>query len=123
MSNIDKQRVAAVRKLEELGYSCRDGEWVPPASSMGEAVTATIADSDTMIAASCGCARMRARISWRTVSLKALPSLTRAFDTNHAIALRLRPRTEHRLMREEETTNELDRYLKPYVNKKARPLT
>ena len=29
MSNIDKQRIAAVRKLEALGYSYQDGEWVP----------------------------------------------------------------------------------------------
>src|SRR5262245_29915403 len=27
--NIDKQRVAAVRKLEALGYSFQGGEWVP----------------------------------------------------------------------------------------------
>ena len=29
MSNIDKQRVAAVQKLEALGYSYQGGEWVP----------------------------------------------------------------------------------------------
>ena len=63
MRNFDKQRVAAHRKLEDRGYSYRDGECVPPASSKGEAVTATIADSDTMIAPSCRCARMRVRIS------------------------------------------------------------
>ena len=27
MINIDMQRVAAVRKLEELGYNYRNGEW------------------------------------------------------------------------------------------------
>jgi len=31
--NIDMQRVAAVRKLEELGYSYRDGEWAIPAAT------------------------------------------------------------------------------------------
>ena len=30
MTNIDKQRVAAVRKLEELGYRYEGGEWVAP---------------------------------------------------------------------------------------------
>jgi hypothetical protein len=29
VSCIDKQRVAAARKLEALGYSYRDGEWKP----------------------------------------------------------------------------------------------
>jgi hypothetical protein len=29
MIDIDKQRVAAVRKLEALGYSYRGDEWVP----------------------------------------------------------------------------------------------
>ena len=29
MSNIDKQRVAAVQKLEALGYSYQGGEWAP----------------------------------------------------------------------------------------------
>jgi hypothetical protein len=29
VSNIDKQRVAAVQKLEALGYSYQGGEWVP----------------------------------------------------------------------------------------------
>jgi hypothetical protein len=31
--NIDMQRVAAVRKLEELGYSYRDGEWAMPTAT------------------------------------------------------------------------------------------
>ena len=30
MTNIDKQRVAAVRKLEQLGYRYDGGEWVQP---------------------------------------------------------------------------------------------
>ena len=33
MSNIDKQQVAVVRKLEALGYSYRDNEWVPASPS------------------------------------------------------------------------------------------
>lgn len=33
MSNIDKQRVAAVWKLEALGYCYQGGEWVPPAAA------------------------------------------------------------------------------------------
>ena len=39
MSNIDKQRVAAVRKLEQLGYTFA-GDWHPPAG-----VTAAIPPS------------------------------------------------------------------------------
>ncbi len=31
MSIIDRQRIAAVRKLEEMGYTFSAGEWVPPA--------------------------------------------------------------------------------------------
>jgi hypothetical protein len=31
MSNIDKQRVAAVRKLEQLGYTFAAGDWHAPA--------------------------------------------------------------------------------------------
>jgi hypothetical protein len=47
--NIDKQRVAAVRKLEALGYSYQDGEWVPVSRS--EAVgprSLMTAESDAM---------------------------------------------------------------------------
>ena len=33
VTNIDKQRVSAVRKLEALGYRYQDGEWVLPASA------------------------------------------------------------------------------------------
>ena len=33
MSNIDKQRVAAVRQLEALGYRYEGDEWVPASSS------------------------------------------------------------------------------------------
>jgi len=37
VSNIDRQRVAAVQKLEALGYSYQRGEWVPaaPAAAAG----------------------------------------------------------------------------------------
>jgi hypothetical protein len=37
VSNIDKQRVAAVRKLEELGYKFA-GEWMHPANDASAAV-------------------------------------------------------------------------------------
>jgi hypothetical protein len=50
VSNIDKQRVAAVRKLEVLGYSFRDGEWVP-ATTMPTAASAQpllTAETDAM---------------------------------------------------------------------------
>jgi hypothetical protein len=30
MSNIDKQRIAAVRKLEQLGYTFAAGDWIHP---------------------------------------------------------------------------------------------
>jgi hypothetical protein len=47
--NIDKQRVAAVRKLEALGYSYRDDEWVPasPSAAAGSRSFMT-AESDAM---------------------------------------------------------------------------
>jgi hypothetical protein len=32
VSNIDKQRVAAVQKLEALGYRYQDRVWVPPSA-------------------------------------------------------------------------------------------
>lgn len=44
MINIDKQRIAAVRKLEELGYRYRDDEWAQ-ASTVPVALTA---QSDAM---------------------------------------------------------------------------
>jgi hypothetical protein len=31
--NVDRQRVAAVRTLQALGYLYWDGEWVPPATA------------------------------------------------------------------------------------------
>ena len=49
MSNIDKQRVAAVRKLEALGYSFQGGEWVPalPSAAAGPR-SLMIAEADAM---------------------------------------------------------------------------
>ena len=49
MSNIDKQRVAAVRKLEALGYSYQDGEWGPasPSAAAGRRSLMT-AEADAM---------------------------------------------------------------------------
>jgi hypothetical protein len=32
--SIDRQRIAAVQKLEEMGYTFPVGEWVPPANSV-----------------------------------------------------------------------------------------
>jgi hypothetical protein len=45
MSNIDKQRIAAVRKLEAMGYVFGDGEWTAP--PMGWPMPAT-AEADAM---------------------------------------------------------------------------
>jgi hypothetical protein len=50
VSNIDKQRVAAVQKLETLGYSYQGGEWVPasaPPAAAGPRSLMT-AESDAM---------------------------------------------------------------------------
>jgi hypothetical protein len=44
MSNIDKQRVAAVRKLEALGYRYEGNEWVSPAQSI-------LAEADALLSA------------------------------------------------------------------------
>jgi len=49
VSNIDKQRVAAVRKLEALGYRYQDGEWVLPASAPPAALI--IAEADALLSA------------------------------------------------------------------------
>jgi hypothetical protein len=40
VSNIDKQRIAAVRKLEQLGYTF-DGEWMHPANDAAVAMLVT----------------------------------------------------------------------------------
>jgi hypothetical protein len=45
VSNIDKQRIAAVRKLEQLGYTFAD-DWHPPAGVT--ATTPTSAQVDAM---------------------------------------------------------------------------
>jgi hypothetical protein len=47
MSNIDKQRIAAVRKLEALGYSYQDGEWVTasaPAAAGPQSLMTTVSE-------------------------------------------------------------------------------
>jgi hypothetical protein len=47
--NIDKQRVAAVRKLEALGYSYRDDELVPASPSAAAGLRSLMtAESDAM---------------------------------------------------------------------------
>jgi hypothetical protein len=47
--NIDKQRVAAVRKLEALGYSYDGDKWVPPVLSAAAGPRARMtAESDAM---------------------------------------------------------------------------
>jgi hypothetical protein len=43
--DIDRQRIAAVRVLEALGYSYRNNEWLPPA-----AVAEYLAEADQHIA-------------------------------------------------------------------------
>jgi hypothetical protein len=43
MSTIDKQRITAVRKLEQLGYMFAGNEWMHPASDTG-VITPTITD-------------------------------------------------------------------------------
>jgi len=40
-SNIDKQRVAAVRKLEELGYTFAAGDWMHPTNDAAPAPAIT----------------------------------------------------------------------------------
>jgi hypothetical protein len=44
MSTIDRQRVAAVRKLEQLGYTFAAGDWLRPANDTA-AVLPTITDA------------------------------------------------------------------------------
>ena len=41
VSNIDKQRVAAVRKLEELGYKFVAGDWMHPTNDAAPAPAIT----------------------------------------------------------------------------------
>jgi hypothetical protein len=41
MSDIDRQRVAAVRKLEAMGYTFASGDWMHPAN---DAIAPAIAD-------------------------------------------------------------------------------
>ena len=44
MSNIDRKRVAAVRKLERLGYTFAAGDWMQPANDAA-AVAPAITDA------------------------------------------------------------------------------
>jgi hypothetical protein len=48
MSNIDKQRIAAVRKLEQLGYTFAAGSWHAPAGA--SAATPMSVQADTVYA-------------------------------------------------------------------------
>ena len=41
MSTIDKQRIAAVRKLEQLGYTFAAGDWMHPADGASPAPAIT----------------------------------------------------------------------------------
>jgi hypothetical protein len=43
MSTIDKQRIAAVRKLEQLGYTFAGDDWMHPANDAA-AIAPTITD-------------------------------------------------------------------------------
>ena len=45
MSNTDKQRIAAVRKLEQLGYTFADGDWHAPPGMTVATPTSTQADA------------------------------------------------------------------------------
>jgi hypothetical protein len=45
MSNIDKQRIAAVRKLERLGYTFAAGDWHAPAGMTVANPTSAQADA------------------------------------------------------------------------------
>ena len=40
MSNVDRQRVAAVRKLEAMGYTFAAGDWMQPANDAAAVVPA-----------------------------------------------------------------------------------
>src|SRR5437588_9636204 len=44
MSNIDRQRVAAVRKLEAMGYTFAAGDWMQPANDPAAVVPAITDD-------------------------------------------------------------------------------
>ncbi len=45
--DIDRQRIAAVRTLEALGYSYRNNEWLPPAPVAATTLTLTV-EADAM---------------------------------------------------------------------------
>jgi hypothetical protein len=44
MSTIDKQRIAAVRKLEELGYTFAGDDWIHSAANDAAAIAPNITD-------------------------------------------------------------------------------
>jgi len=46
MSTIDKQRIAAIRKLEQLGYMFAGDDWIHPANDTA-AIAPTITTSST----------------------------------------------------------------------------
>jgi hypothetical protein len=48
--DIDRQRIAAVRTLEGLGYSYRNNAWLPPAAVAAATLTLTV-EADAMHAA------------------------------------------------------------------------
>ena len=55
MSNIDRQRVAAVRKLEQMGYTFADGDWMQPANDTA-AVQPAITDAlHALLVSPCRC--------------------------------------------------------------------
>jgi hypothetical protein len=52
VTNIDKQRVAAVRNLEQLGYRYNGREWVTPASATTAATqNCILAEADALLSA------------------------------------------------------------------------
>jgi len=50
VTNIDKQRIAAVRKLEQLGYRYDGGEWIP-ASATAVTQHSILAEADALLSA------------------------------------------------------------------------
>jgi hypothetical protein len=48
MSQIDRERVAAVRHLEAAGYRFKQGEWHPPASNDNPTPAGVLEEADAM---------------------------------------------------------------------------
>jgi hypothetical protein len=46
--DVDKQRIAAVRAIEALGYSYQGGQWVPPAGTTTPSQLPMTAETDAM---------------------------------------------------------------------------